>query len=152
MRRLLIPILALSCVLGLTSCTSFSEEPSTEIFTDAELIKRILPKIYNSSSLSNVHFKESVMGNNDRTCIPGPTDYLYTGVITIDDKLSESIYSNYELKEQDLEFDDDIIEYIAEPDGEWQTSKEFISAYSQAYYGGNIYINGNQIYFEVSRT
>ncbi|MCQ2533905.1 MAG: hypothetical protein MJ172_04985 [Clostridia bacterium] len=151
MKRTTAYIFIISAIFMMTGC-SLTQNNTETIYTETDKIQSLLPKIYESGNVSDVYFTSETLGSNKFSLIPGPSDYKYTGVITIDQDFAQRIYDNYELEDKTITIDDSIKEYISNEEDSWMTSPSFTADFKPQYYGGNIYILDNQIYFELSTT
>ena len=101
MKKNLVLILLLCVILIVAGC-SLKNNKDTTVYTDIDKIQSVLPKIYESNSVIDVHFICEALGSNKFSLIPGPSDYKYTGVITIDQDFAQSIYDIYKFEDSDI--------------------------------------------------
>lgn len=151
MKKNLVLILLLCVILIVAGC-SLKNNKDTTVYTDIDKIQSVLPKIYESNSVIDVHFICETLGSNKFSLIPGPSDYKYTGVITIDQDFAQSIYDIYKFEDSDIVINESLKEFIKNEEDPWMTSSSFITNFKPQSYGGYIYILDDQIYFEISTT
>ena len=112
--------------------------------TDLEAAVSLFPSL---KGIETLEMEQIVYGDSSsRRTIPGPSDYLYRGYITVSDEAAAEYAHDYVFSDAapDVSF-----ETIRERKGPWKYSYDFQKNHIKNGYFGDMWINGNTILFSI---
>ena len=119
-------------------------DPKIVTSTDISTAESIFPAL---KGVEKVEVEElSYGGSSDRTGIPGPTDYLYRGYITLSDEAAEKYMEKYSFEEAEAEVP---FKKISERPGHWMYSREFCMDIMPEGHTGDIWLSGDTLLFDM---
>lgn len=116
-----------------------------DIYSDVQTVQALFPNV----QIKKAYYEMIPLGGaSDR--VPGPTDYRYVGVVVVEDEYKKNVLSEYELTAENVEIDENLSGLLKLKETAWETSKELNEDLKPSYFDGNIYVNENTIYFELT--
>lgn len=137
--------LVMICVACLSGCKGNNQPQVDGPITDLSAVPKLFPSL---NGVKEFEAEQIKWGGNDRTAVPGPTDYEYHGYIVLTEEAAEEYRNQYDFDGTSpaISFQFSV---VADRGGNWKYSKDFEKAVVDPTLTGHVWMDGNTLLFEL---